>query len=182
MTIQTSLSNPLRVDWIAPADWPGRLGLTIAPGKKGESQGRNKAMHDRDLPTDFAALKAAGVDLLVNLMEGPECVRYGMADYDAEAELSGLAIRRFPIVDVNVPEDPQAFAELVKELYAELTTGKTIVVHCLGGLGRSGTLAACLLIRDGLNAEDAIVLTRRCRPNAIEGNQDEFIRLFAHKR
>jgi protein-tyrosine phosphatase len=182
MTIQTSLSNPLRVDWIAPADWPGRLGLTIAPGKKGESQGRKKVMHDRELSADFAVLKALSVDLLINLMEVPEGVRYGMADYDAEAERVGLTVRRFPIVDVNVPRDIPAFSALVAELHAELMGGKTIVVHCLGGLGRSGTLAACLLIRTGLNAEDAIVLTRRCRPNAIEGNQDEFIRLFAHKR
>ena len=62
-----SLENPLYIDWIEQQPhWPGRLGLTIAPGKKG--QGQDMA-HDRDLTTDLATLKAQGVTLLVNLME-----------------------------------------------------------------------------------------------------------------
>ncbi|WP_293910162.1 cyclin-dependent kinase inhibitor 3 family protein [Deinococcus sp.] len=177
MNIQTSISNPIRFDVIEPADWSGRLGLTIAPGKKGESM-QSGYRHERDLSADFAALKTAGVDLLVNLMELPEGLRYGMADYDAEAERLGLAVRRFPIVDVKVPSDIQAFSELVSELHAELTSGKTVVVHCLGGKGRSGTLAACLLIYGGMNAEDAITLTRRCRHEAIEAAQPQFVRSF----
>ena len=181
---QTSQNNPMRVSWIenrqAAALWPGRLGLTIAPGKKGKSPA-GPTVHDRDLETDFAALKSeqVQVDVLVNLMEEDEGLRYGMGEYDAVAQQSGLTVRRYPIVDVDVPSDRATFAALVDELYADLQAGKTVVVHCLGGLGRSGTLAACLLIRAGLDAQAAIDLTRRCRPGAIQGDQPEFVRQYA---
>ena len=179
--VQTSQNNPMRVSWIenrqvAPL-WPGRLGLTIAPGKKGKSPA-SSVIHDRDLETDFAALKAERVDVLVNLMEEAEGERYGMGEYDAVAQQSGLAVRRYPIVDVDVPSDRATFAALVDELYAELQAQRTVVVHCLGGLGRSGTLAASLLIRAGLGAQEAIDLTRSCRPGAIEGGQPEFVRQY----
>ena len=181
--VQTSVNNPLRVIWIENAavpTWPGRLGLTLAPGKKGPSPA-SSAVHDRDLETDFAALKAENVDTLVNLMEEDEGLRYRMGDYDEKARQIGLTVRRFPIVDVNVPTDFAAFAALVDELHAQLQTGQTIVVHCLGGLGRSGTLAACLLIRAGLGAEEAIQFVRQCRDKkAIEGKQPEFVRGYAH--
>ncbi len=179
---QTSQNNPMRVSWIenrqAAALWPGRLGLTIAPGKKGQSPA-GPTVHNRDLATDFAALKSERVDVLVNLMEEDEGLRYGMGEYDAVARQSGLTVRRYPIVDMDVPSDRTTFAALVDELYAGLQAEKTVVVHWLGGLGRSGTLAACLLIKSGLDAQAAIDLTRRCRPGAIQGDQPEFVRQYA---
>ncbi len=181
-SVQTSMNNPMRVIWMenrqAAPLWPGRLGLTIAPGKKGQSPA-GPAVHDRDLETDFAALKAERVDVLVNLMEEAEGERYGMGEYDAVARQAALKVRRYPMVDVKVPSDPATFAALVGELYTDLQAGNTVVVHCLGGLGRSGTLAACLLIRAGLGAQAAMDLTRTCRPGAIEGGQSEFVRQYA---
>ncbi|WP_161880506.1 cyclin-dependent kinase inhibitor 3 family protein [Deinococcus alpinitundrae] len=180
-SVQTSQNNPMRIIWIedktAAPLWPGHLGLTIAPSKKGASL-FSSVVHQRDLAIDFAALKAEQVDLLVNLMEEDEGERYGMGQYDELARQAALTVRRYPIVDQNVPSDPTTFAALVDELYAELQAGKTIVVHCLGGLGRSGTLAACLLIRAGLGAQQAIDLTRSCRPGAIENRQPEFVKQY----
>lgn len=182
--VQTSQDKPLIAFWIKDKNaaplWSGRLGLTIAPGKKGKSA-FSGVEHYRDLATDFDDLKAEPieVDILVNLMEEDEGLRYQMDEYDELAQQAALTVRRYPIEDQKVPTDFATFSTLVNELYGDLRAGKTVVVHCLGGLGRSGTLAACLLIRAGMGADEAIALTRKCRSGAIEGRQPEFVRKYA---
>jgi len=175
-------TDALRVAWMEDAAltplWPGRLGLTIAPGKKGVSAEGN--LHDRDLNADMTQLSADGVTRLVNLMEAHEEARWQMHGYDEAAQRAGLNVRHFPVVDVNVPSDPAAFAALVEEIYAQLQEGETVVAHCLGGLGRSGMLVACLLVRSGeFGADDAIRFVRKKRDiRAIEGEQPQFVEQY----
>jgi protein-tyrosine phosphatase len=175
--------HPLVVAWMEdPALtplWPGRLGLTIAPGKKGVSAEGNR--HDRDLSTDMTQLRADGVTRLVNLMEAHEETRWQMHGYDDAARLAGLRLRRFPVVDVSVPTDPAAFARMAEQVYAKLQAGETVVAHCLGGLGRSGMLVACLLARSGrFGADEATAFVRSKRGSgAVEGRQPQFVRQYA---
>lgn len=173
-----SANTPIYIDWIVarPPQWPGRLGLTIAPGKQGTLDGKT---HRRDLQTDLQAIQHAGADLLVNLMEPHEMRAWQMHNYHAEAARLGLSVTHSPIRDVNTPDNLSTFSALVQDLYARVQRGETIVVHCLGGLGRSGTLAACLLVKDGLNAQDAMQLVKKCRPGAIQGQQDKFVETYA---
>ncbi|MGY2892587.1 phosphatase domain-containing putative toxin [Deinococcus sp. UYEF24] len=172
----------LRVAWMEdPALtplWPGRLGLTIAPGKKGVTAEGNR--HDRKLAADMTQLGADGVTRLVNLMEAHEETHWQMHGYDEQAQRARLKLRRFPVVDVNVPTDPAAFAQMVEEVYAELQAGETVVAHCLGGLGRSGMLVACLLVRSGeFTAEGAVKFVRSKRsPKAVEGAQPQFVEQY----
>lgn len=166
----TSENNPLRVAWLG--DLPA-LGLTIAPGKVGSMGGKT---HRRDLHADLQAIKEQGADILVNLMELDEMGRWQMQDYWQEAQKVGLETRHFPIRDVDIPADRAAFHAFVCGLIAELDAGKRVVVHCLGGLGRSGTLAACLLIERGMDDEAATKRVRHSRPGAIETKaQENFI-------
>ena len=59
-----------------------------------------------------------------------------------------------------------------------LAAGGRVLVHCVGGLGRSGTIAACLLRSRGVSAEEAIAMVRAARsPRAIETHaQEAFVR------
>ena len=58
-----------------------------------------------------------------------------------------------------------------------------IALHCKAGLGRTGTLAACLLIRKyGFTPREAIAWIRVCRPGSIVGPQQDFILKFDQKR
>ena len=55
----------------------------------------------------------------------------------------------------------------------ELIEGKNIVLHCRGGKGRAGTVAALLLIDFGVKKEEAIQLVRSRRKGAIETKEQE---------
>jgi ADP-ribosyl-[dinitrogen reductase] hydrolase len=54
------------------------------------------------------------------------------------------------------------------QLHRLVADGGRVLVHCRGGLGRAGTVAACLLVELGVAPQDAIRRVRAARPNAIE--------------
>jgi ADP-ribosyl-[dinitrogen reductase] hydrolase len=62
-------------------------------------------------------------------------------------------------------------------LHARLAAGERVVVHCKGGLGRTGTITARLLVESGVAADSAISLVRTARPGAIENDaQESYVR------
>jgi ADP-ribosyl-[dinitrogen reductase] hydrolase len=65
-------------------------------------------------------------------------------------------------------------------LRRRLARGERVVLHCMGGLGRTGTVAARLLVECGVAPEDAIGRVRVARPGAIEySGQEEYVRRCA---
>lgn len=173
--------NPIRVDWIPTGMWPGRLGLTFAPGKKGRSVIQAGVTHDRDVYGDMQTLAAEGVNVLAPLIEDFEFDMLGMDGYHAAAELNNLHVKPFAIPDQHAPPRRRDFAGFVDELMTDLLDGRSVVVHCRGGLGRAGLAAACLLVQGGMAAQEAIALVRRTRdPKAIETReQEQFVHDFA---
>ncbi|GGL80801.1 protein-tyrosine-phosphatase [Deinococcus aerolatus] len=174
--------SPIRVDWIPTGLWPGRLGLTFAPGKKGRSVIQKGVMHDRDVYSDMQTLAADGVNVLAPLIEDFEFDMLGMDGYHAAADLSNLEIKAFAIPDQHAPGKRADFAAFIDELMTDLLDGRGVVVHCRGGLGRAGLAAACLLVQGGMAAETAIELVRQTRDRkAIETReQEQFVHEFAN--
>jgi len=164
---------------------PGRLGLTFAPGKKdaaGAAPWRTFRWA-RDLDADLAELRNRwNTDVLVSLMQAHEHEEVDVHDlYDAVGR-HGIRSLPFEIVDGSVPDDADrhAFAELIDDLHAELASGRNVTVHCKGGLGRSGMVAACLLVRAGLDPDAAIDVVRTHRRGSIQTfAQEEYVRDFA---
>ena len=67
-------------------------------------------------------------------------------------------------------------------LVDQLGAGKKIFIHCKGGLGRTGTIAACLLIESGMKHLEAIDSVRSARQNTIETTTQEFFVLTYEAR
>jgi len=162
----TSEPDPIRVDWTETALWPGRLGLTLAPGRKDLSaDGRTR--HDRDLLADLTRLRREHhAQTLVSLLEDDEARRHGLQDYDEHADALGLDVLHHPVPGADVPRNPALYAETVDEIMNRLLNGETVVAHGLDGLGRAGTLAACLLVQAGMAPGDAVKHVRQARPGA----------------
>jgi len=115
-------------------------------------------------------------------MESRELEILGVPDLGAEVERAGMRWLHLPIVDLEAPGD--AFLQLWESsgpcLHGILSRGGRVLLHCRGGLGRTGTLAAQLLIEAGARSEDAIREVRRARPGAIEtAAQERYLRVFA---
>lgn len=180
--IRTSLSHPIEVSWL-PGELPGRVGLTFAPGKRSNSKwGRYR--WERDLEQDLVRLvEHHRVDVLVCLLEDHELARYGIPDLLSEARAHGLFVLRLPILDGGVLPDLKPVQKVVKQMTSHLDAGQNVVVHCAGGLGRTGTVAGCWLVSQGMSAIEAIdtlhrVRSRNC-PETTE--QEKFIAVFAER-
>ncbi|MDQ3568432.1 MAG: hypothetical protein M3397_10180, partial [Actinomycetota bacterium] len=157
----------------------GALGMAFAPGMK--DIGWN-----RDMKTDMQHLRDYWkTDVLVSLIEGHEYGVYEMEEYAEEARAAGISVEEFPIVDVNVPHEEQVgeYADLVGKIIGFLRESRNTVVHCRGGIGRTGTVAASVLVGLGHDAEEAIRIVRAARgPRMLEAySQEEYVREFAKR-
>jgi protein-tyrosine phosphatase len=166
---RTSRTDPLRIDAVAvgPPPAASRIGMTICPGKQGESV--HGTAWRRDLEEDLDTISAWGADSLLTLLEPAEFAALGVSELPARARRS-LRWHHAPIPDVYVPGAAfeAAWPEVSHALHRLLDEDGSIVIHCRGGLGRAGLVAALLLIERGVAAETAIAWVRVARPGAIE--------------
>lgn len=180
--VRTSESHPIGIDWVKQEVGLGNgaLGITFAPGKKARSMFGKP--WDRTLTMDLDRMKAVfQVDALVSLVEDFELTKLSIPDLVAECQRRRIAIYRSPIQDGSTPSLEQAFG-IVQHAAALSQAGQRVVFHCKGGLGRAGTLCACTLVYLGMNATDAIKLTREHRKGAIENQtQEQFVAQFAQQ-
>jgi ADP-ribosyl-[dinitrogen reductase] hydrolase len=142
----------------------GRIGFTRCPGP------REPRCRARCLRADIAAIRAWGAGLLVTLMESAELERLGVPDLGDRVRAAGLAWLHLPIADFGVPDAAfeAAWTTAGQALRTRLRAGRDVALHCRGGLGRSGTIAARLLVELGTPPETAIAAVRAARPGAIE--------------
>lgn len=184
-----------RVDWLlhpaagpavpadpaGPADrepllqTPGRIALSACPGRPDLGG---------DVRSDLERLQALGIKAVVTLVADREMEYYGVFNLRQAARATGLRSLFFPCVDTQPPEDLPATYALCTEILRLLGEGQDVLIHCIGGWGRSGTLAACVLTHEGFEPQRAIELVRTARsPRCVESRaQERFVHSYSATR
>jgi protein-tyrosine phosphatase len=119
--------------------------------------------------TKLRALLDAGVRTFIDLTEPHELEPY--AELLSE-EATALDVKprhvRLPILDVSTPRTPAVMHEILDTIDAALATGNGVYVHCWGGVGRTGTVIGCYLVRSGMTGADALA-----RVNELFGSMEK---------
>ncbi len=147
-------SGPSGFSWLVP----GKLAGTPQPGAAG------------DIDADLLALKRAGVTMLITLTEQdlpPEPLRrYGLSNL------------HLPIYSLEAPTVAQNHM-LLKRMEVLLANGHVLAVHCLGGIGRTGTVLAAWLVHEGLTATEALRRLRLIDVKYVQSaEQEAFLQRF----
>lgn len=173
----------LPIDWLEPVQLgdtlPGRLGLTILPGKRGTSFRYPGRTYRRDLDEDFALLRSIGVERLLLLVDDSELRQWSDPAIIERGGAAGVRVIRHPIPDGRPPSSTGEMNAILAAIREGRRAGN-VAVACMGGVGRTGTVAACALIDGGMTPDEAIATVRAVRhPTAVEtAEQERFVRSF----
>lgn len=176
---------PPRVDWVPAADLAdgraGRIGMTVLPGKQGPSARYPGRVYRADLSADLAALRDAGIVRLVLLIEDHELIRWGDAALERRSAAYGIIVDRHPMVDGSPPANVAAMDAILRSI-SEAREVAHAAVACMGGVGRTGTVAACALVVAGWKVDAAIARVREIRhPMAVEtAAQEQFVHSYSY--
>lgn len=177
---RTSTTDPLRIASLALGHRGSRVGLTLCPGKHARSLLAGPTWA-RDLSADVQVIKAWGAAAVLTLIEPEELLALQVADLGAVVRSAGMAWRHQPICDGHAPDATfmRHWPALRSDLLALVQQGGSVLVHCRGGLGRAGTVAALLAIETGMAPAAAIAAVRAIRPGAIEtAVQEAFVMAY----
>lgn len=151
------MSHPF--DLLSIPGLPGTLIFTPCPGTK-----------DSSIDSALSTLKQAGADAVLTLMPSAELAQNAASDLSTLCAAQGLLWLHLPVADEQVPQTdfdaawPAAMAQIRQLLAAD----KAIAIHCKGGSGRTGLIAARILIELGIARSEAISLVQALRPKAIQ--------------
>ena len=158
----------------------GHVGLCCCPGHRLAPRFVLPSLPD--LEADLDTIAAFGAKRLVTLMEAHELRAVGIdPDRFAGAAASrGLIWMHLPIRNLGTPSSDweQNWNVAGEALRQELAAGGRFALHCYAGLGRTGTVAARLLVEHGANPAEAISAVRAVRPGSLEttGQEDYVLR------
>jgi hypothetical protein len=83
--------------------------------------------------------------------------------------------------DFGLPVDAESAARKIEDAFVRARRGELVEVGCLGGIGRTGTVLACMAVLAGIPSAEAVAWVRNAyRPEAVEiAEQEEWVRWFA---
>ena len=161
--------KPNPIDTIDIPGVEGKLGLSACPGVRTRAPSLRKRAQRR-ADRDLDQLYRWGADGVVTLTEEHELRRLHLEHLPELIEMAGLWWSYLPIRDMRTPNDrfELKWQREGKRIRTCLRNGERIFLHCFAGLGRTGMVAARILIELGSDPELAIDLVRRTHPGRIQ--------------
>ena len=106
------------------------------------------------LHDEMAELRDSGIDVLVSLQTTAERHEAGLIDEPDAATHAGLTFRELAIPDLGVPGQREALP-VVRAVVDDLRAGRSVVIHCWAGVGRSSLVAGAVLVALGETPSEA---------------------------
>lgn len=131
----------------------GVLGISPCPGRAGFYE------------ADLAAIQHWHPALAVSFITAEELARTA-PNLGADLAQSGLQWAHLPTADYDTPN--KGWSDIATLAHSHLAKGRKILLHCMGGCGRSGTAALRLMVEAGESPESALNRLRQARPCAVE--------------
>ncbi|KAL1743076.1 protein-tyrosine phosphatase-like protein [Schizophyllum fasciatum] len=133
----------------------GNLYMSSCPGKKVRLQGpvRGRSGVCRDLRTDLRRMRDLGVGCIICCLDDGELALLGAPWnlYADAARSAGIDVLRIPTPEGLAPLSPETLDDKLDDVLRGYTLrGVPVLVHCRGGVGRAGVVAACWAIKLGL--------------------------------
>lgn len=158
----SDMDSDIDLSAISPISIDGREALALT-----ECPGRSQPYAD-----SLARIMAWQPSLVISLIEEHEFPA-GTAAFRAALGENGIDWRHFPIRDYDIPDSAAPWAALSSAAWSVIDAGGRVLIHCRAGLGRSGMIAARLLVERGMAPERAMAEVRAARPGAIETEAQE---------
>jgi protein-tyrosine phosphatase len=133
----------------------GSLAIAPMPGRHGA------------YTADLSQISDWSPTLVISMVETEEFASKGAASFGDDLLTSGIQWRHVPVPDYGVPATLNWF-DLCNDVLVRLRSGESVLIHCMGGCGRSGMIALRLMIAAGEPADAALLRLRKTRPCAIE--------------
>ena len=160
--------------WELPiSDNKATLVLTPCPGTKGT-----------ELKASLEQLKDQGVEAIVTALDSEEMEKAGVAELSTLTEELGMAWFHQPIEDDCAPgeEFDVRWEQISPKVQAILENGGKVALHCMGGSGRTGLLAAHLLLERGWELDTIKAEVKALRPGAFTKQpQIDYIEAVANR-
>lgn len=136
----------------------GQLFLTPCPGTK-----------EADLSSSLKQLAEAGAKAILTLMPAEEIERNEVGAMPVVCKKLGLQWFHLPIEDDHAPEAEfhEAWQQVKIDVHELISAGKSIAIHCKGGSGRTGMVAAQILLERRLALDDVIARVQATRSTAL---------------
>jgi protein-tyrosine phosphatase len=122
---------------------------------------------------EFSGIATWGIDRVVSLLESHEVIEVGLGDEKQLSEKYGMEFIHYPIPDRGLPASIQDYLAFTKRLYHEAAGGLNTVVHCRAGIGRTGIVAAGVLLYCGFEAKEAIKHISKLRGIEIPDTEEQ---------
>ena len=140
--------------WLA-GPWKGKVVLAARP-RGGDW-----------LEDDVVDWKRAGVQSVLSLLTREENSELGLRDEGREVQRQGLEFSSFPIPDLQVPRSESKLGEVLDKVAGNLSSGKNVLIHCRQGIGRTGLVAACLLVKSSMSPGAAVEAASAARGMSV---------------
>jgi protein-tyrosine phosphatase len=133
------------------ASQPGRLAISGRP-RGGDW-----------LEDEVKGWRMAGIETVVSLLTPDEIEELGLSEESRLSAEQGIRFVNLPIPDRGLPTSSEKASRVVSDVFRDIQRGRTVAIHCRQGIGRSGMIAAALLVEQGKDPIEAITLVTRAR-------------------